>query len=451
MQEKDKAQEVLSELSSGAVSIARLAEKYHQADIAAAINRIDDNELIIKILSELGNDIGSEVLTHLNEETREIILEKFSTEKLGDFIEEMSSDDAADILAEVEVERAEDILDNVSEEVEQDVQRLMEYPEDTAGGLMQTELVSSPGHFTVAEAIDNLKGMTEEIGDFHNIFVIDKDRKLTGVLPLQKLIISPNEARIDSLLEGQKPIAVTVDTDQEEVANIFMKYDLVSIPVVDGAGKLLGRIMFDDIADVLEEEADEDIMMMVGADDEALASTHSAIDTARYRFPWLGSSLLGGFITGALILNFKATLSEALALVAFIPVVMGISGNVGAQSSALVIRSLATGRLDAASLKGYIYKELKVGFLLGSGCGLLAGVGAYIWIGSGVLGFVVGVSIMISLVFAAIMGAVIPLVFKWLKVDPAIAGGPITLAMNDITGILIFFAMAAILLAGIGL
>ncbi len=209
---------------------------------------------------------------------------------------------------------------------------------------------------------------------------------------------------------------------------------------------LLGRILVDDIVDVIEKETDEDIMTMAGADDEALTQTHTVVEMVRYRLPWLGTSLVGGFITGVLIWRFKMAIAEALALVAFIPVVMGMSGNVGTQSSALVIRGLATGKIVFGSLCGYLVRELKIGLMLGLICGGLAGVGAEIWHGSPALGVVVGLSIFLSIAAAALMGAVIPFFFRWARIDPAIAGGPIVLAVNDISGLLIFFGVATFLL-----
>jgi len=447
MLDPGRVKEIAESLESAApVDTGSFLEKYHPAEIAAAIDQIHDDDKILKAFHKLGVDIGSEVLAHLDDHARTLILEKLPTEKLGDMIEEMDSDDAADVLTDVSEERAEDILHEVSDEVEQEVSRLMEFEEDTAGHLMQTELVSVPEDYTVAETIDKIRVMSEEVGDLHNIFVVDERNRLRGTLSLRKLIISQPSARMKDLMDDQPLMYVTADADQEHVAALFKKYDLVSLPVVDKDMTLLGRIVVDDIVDVLEEEADEDLMMMVGAHDEALVQTHSAVAMARYRLPWLGSSLLGGFITGALIWQFKMTISEALALTAFIPVVMGISGNVGAQSSALVVRGVATGRIGRGALRRYFIKELKVGLFLGVTCGIVAGIAAYLWQGAPVYGLVVGLSIFFSIELAALMGSAIPLFFKWANIDPAIAGGPIVLALNDISGLFIFFAIATLLI-----
>ncbi|VAX18853.1 Mg/Co/Ni transporter MgtE, CBS domain-containing [hydrothermal vent metagenome] len=444
MLENKKALGVLREIESG--TVAGIPEKHHPADIALALDQVTDENLILKFFLALDHESASEILIHLNDHTRDLILEKSPAEKLGVLIEEMDSDDAADILADVDEERVEDIMETVSDDVDEEVSRLMEYDEDTAGGIMQTEFASIHGESTITETIEELRTKAEDIGEFHNVFVVDEQKRLLGTLPLHTLIINSGDTLIKDLLEGHDPISVTADTDQEEVAHIVKRYDLVSLPVVDEVGKLLGRIVVDDIVDVLEEEASEDIMKMAGTHDEALVQTHSSVEMAKYRFPWLASSLVAGFVAGSLIWQFKATLSEALALVAFIPVVMGISGNVGSQSSALVVRGMATGKIDPGSLGWYLVKELKIGLLLGVACGILAGSGAYFWLQNGNIGWIVGMSIFISIIAAAIMGAAIPLLFRWVKIDPAIAGGPIVLAMNDITGILIFFAIATALM-----
>lgn len=439
-----KVFDILRDIESGTTS--GVSGKCHPADLALALDQLTDENLVLKVFLSLDSEFASEVLTHLNDHTKELILDQSPAEKLGGLIEEMDSDDAADILADVDEDRVEDILDTVSDDVDEEVQRLMRYDEDSAGGIMQTELASAHGDATVTETIEKLRGLADEIGKFHNVFVVDDHEHLLGVLPLYTLITSSGSAKIKDLLEVLDPISVTADTDQEEVAHIVKRYDIVSLPVVDTAGKLLGRILVDDIVDVLEEEASEDIMKMAGTHDEALVQTHSSTEMAKYRFPWLASSLLAGLFTGSLILQFESTLSEALTLVAFIPVVMGISGNVGTQSSALVVRGMATGKITPGSLGWYLVKELKIGFLLGISCGALAGLASYLWLSSVGIGWIVGISIFISIVAAAIMGAAIPLVFRWVKIDPAIAGGPIVLAINDMTGIIIFFGIATLLM-----
>lgn len=419
---------------------------YHPADIAEAISVIDGDERKLKAFARLGVEIGSEVLPLLDDASRDLILKKISPVKLGHLIGEMNSDDAADILGEIDVRKVENILGAVPADVDMEVSRLMEFHEETAGGLMQTELISVPGTYTVSRTLDEIRSRAEETGEFHNIFVVDGLGRLVGVVPLNALILKPADSLMTDLAEEYPLIYAEVDMDQEKVAEIFKRYDVVSLPVVGEGMTLLGRILIDDIVDVMEAETNEDIMIMAGADDEALIQTYTALEMVRFRLPWLGTSLVGGFITGALIWEFKSDISEALALAAFIPVVMGMSGNVGAQSSALVIRGLATGKVVFGQLMPYFLKELRVGLLLGIICGSLAGIVAQMWQGSAALGLVVGISICLSISAAALLGVAIPLLFRKMKIDPAIAGGPIVLAMNDISGLLIFFVVASVLL-----
>ncbi len=421
-------------------------DEYHPADIAEAIDRLEDDERKLAAFYKLGVDLESEVLPLLNEYTTSLILEKTDASKLGDIIGEMDSDDAADILGGVDDKRAEDILDTVPDDVDKTVTRLMEFDEESAGGIMQTEMVSVLDNFTVTEAIENLRSLDDDAADIHNVFVTDKDGKLMGAAPITELILQPADTKMSELIEGRPPIYAMSDMDQEQVAELFKKYDLVSLPVVEKNMILIGRILFDDIIDVVEEEANEDIIRLAGADDEALTQNLPVAGMVKYRLPWLGASLIGGFITGVLIWEFRLTMQEALALAAFIPVVMGMSGNVGAQSSALVIRGMATGKVEHSSLGQYLIKEVKIGLALGLVCGIVAGVAANLWQSSIALGFVVGFSIFLSIAMAAFLGVSIPLFFRWAKIDPAIAGGPIVLAVNDISGLLIFFGVATVLI-----
>ncbi|MGK7346732.1 MAG: magnesium transporter [Candidatus Nitrospinota bacterium M3_3B_026] len=450
MLDQDKVGKIKEEMERGGDALASVLAESHPSEIAAAIDRFEDEEKILETFGALGPEDCAEVLPHLNDRARSLVLEKSSAARLCEVIEELDSDDAADILADMSKERAEEVLRIMSEETGEEVIRLMAYDEDSAGHLMQTELIAVPEGFTVAETIEKIRATAAAARDIHNVFVVDGMGRLRGVAPLSSLILSSPDAEIRDVMEDQPPIYVTVDADQEHVADLFKRYDLVSLPVVGPDMTLLGRILVDDIVDVLEKEADEDIMIMAGAHDEALVQTRTAAQMARYRLPWLGSSLVGGLITGALLWQFKMTISEALALTAFIPVVMGLSGNVGAQSSALVIRGIATGRMDSGSLRRYFSREVMVGILLGLFCGAAAGAFAHVWQGSWAFGVVVGLSIFLSIQLAALMGTAIPFFFRWANIDPAIAGGPIVLALNDITGLVVFFAMATALLGYLG-
>lgn len=242
-----------------------------------------------------------------------MIIEDVDDKKLISIVEEMESDDAADFIANLPREDAKNILSSIPAEESTEVKKLLEYPEDSAGGIMQTELVSIRETSTVKEAINRVKSLSKDVEDIHNVFVVNSTGKLTGILPINRLILHPSNTPVNRLM-NKDPIAVKATVDQEEVALIFKKYALVSLPVVDNKGKLSGRILIDDIVDVLEEEASEDILTIAGTDEEELLFSHTIFKVAGFRLPWLISSLAGGLITGSLIWKFKITLKEVILL-----------------------------------------------------------------------------------------------------------------------------------------
>ncbi|MDH5509658.1 MAG: magnesium transporter [Nitrospinota bacterium] len=424
-----------------------LDDLYHPADIAAAIEHIEDESRMLEAFTAVGVEMGSQILPLLDESSRELILDNSSPEELAELIGEMNTDDAADLLGEMEVDVAEEVLGATSADVDEQVSRLLLFEPETAGGIMQTELIAASEEMTLDQTLSLLRSRPDINREVYNIFVVDNLGRLKGVAPIIELMLNPGSKKVGEMVdEGHPPIYVYADDDQENVASLFKKYDLISLAVVDRDMVLLGRILIDDIVDVFVEEADEDIMALVGVNEEVLSPSTSVVEMARYRLPWLTASLGGGFVTGALIWSFKGTLEAAMALAAFIPIVMGMSGNVGAQSSTLVVRGIATGRIEQGDLVTFIYKELKVGFILGVICGLISGVVAGFWQASPGLGLIMGGAVFLAINLAALMGASIPLIFRWLDVDPAIAGGPIVLAINDITAVLIFLTLATLLI-----
>lgn len=413
------------------------------ADIAEIIKGLDSKRKKV-IFSCLSPEIASDVLIELDEDSKALIIEGVDNKKLVSMVEEMESDDAADFIADLSKEDAKAILSSIPVEESTEVKKLLEYPEDSAGGIMQTELISIKETATVKEAIDQIKALSD-VEEVHNVFVTNGKGKLTGILPINRLILHSENTPVIQLM-NKDPISVEIEVDQEEVALMFKKYDLVSLPVIDNNGKLVGRILVDDIVDVLEEEASEDILKIAGTDEEELLFSHTIFRVAGFRLPWLICSLAGGLITGALIWTFKVTLEEFISLAVFIPVIMGMGGNVGTQSSAIVVRGIATGRINISNFAELWLKEIGVGLFMGFICGSIAGLIARIWHGNIGLGVVVGLSMFLAIFIAAFLGSMIPMVFHRLKIDPAIAAGPIVLALNDMIGLLIFFGLATMLL-----
>ncbi|MBI4665303.1 MAG: magnesium transporter [Nitrospinae bacterium] len=445
MKETDFISQILKHPDLAGGPPGEFIKKHHPEDIAAALNNIDEPDKLLRAVYSLPEGVDSLVIPFLEVRALNLIIENSPPEKIGEIIEEMESDDAADVLGNVREEVAEDILETVSEEWGKRISHLMEYGAQTAGGVMKSEVFTMPVGSTVDETIGRLRRMAGLSGDTHNVFVVDPGHRLAGVFPSSALLFAPPGARVESLVTD-KPQSVTAETDQEDVARIFKKYDLITLPVLDSAGVLLGAVTVDDVVDIMEAEAGEDILRMAGAGDESTVRTASSLKLAWLRAPWLGSSMAAGGVTGIAMWQFSPTINSMVALATFIPMVMGLTGNVGTQSSALVIRGIATGRLNSGSRRRYIFKEMKVAILLAFLCSTLCGAVAYLWQESVIVGASVGGALFISVVLASVTGTLIPLLFRWLKLDPAIAGGPLTLALNDIIALVLYLGIATALL-----
>jgi magnesium transporter len=423
--------------------IQELLAQIHPADIADLIDSIVDEEKRKLLFSLLDIEAASEVIVELSEDARKDILKEIKNERLANIVEELPSDEAADIIADLPQEKAEKILAHISSEDSAEVKALLKYPEETAGGLMQTEILALPADITVEEATQKLRELTEETEEeFHNIFIIDEQKRLVGVVPVHRLIIARPDQSLRQIMNPPEAI-IYVDEDQEEVAKKFQKYDLVTAPVVDKNGVLLGRITIDDIVDVIEEETSEDFYRLAGTDVEEIVYGDDILRIARIRLPWLVTNLFGGLLTGYLMWLFKHTLSDVIALVTFIPVITGMGGNLGLQSSTITVRGLATGKVDLnGNFRHHLLKEIKVAFVMAAICGSLVGLIAYLWHRHAMLGVVVGIAMFGAMSVAVFMGTLMPAILRKLGVDPAVASGPFVTTANDVTGILVYMAIA---------
>lgn len=416
----------------------------HAADIADLIDFLEEGEKK-RLFALLEVETASEVIRELSDLSREQILEDIPQEKLVKIVEGLPSDEATDLISELPEEKAQVTLQQIERTDSERVRELLQYHEESAGGLMEKELVAVRADANVQQTIELIRSLSDEVEDIHNVFVVDRENTLVGILPLRRLILAKPETKISEIMDTHV-ITVNPNLDQEEVAAIFKKYDLVSIPVVDPQGKLLGRITVDDVVEVMEEEASEDLLKMAGTHEDELIYTSHIFRIARYRLPWLLTNLFGGLLTGYLMWLFKITLKEVLVLVTFIPVITGMGGNAGIQSSTIMVRGLATGVIGIESLWRVILKEVRVAVIMGGACGLLVGLVAFFWHGKAVLGVVVGFAMMGAISVANIMGALMPALFKKLKIDPAVASGPFVTTSNDVTGILIYMAIATLFL-----
>ncbi|MEA3470607.1 MAG: magnesium transporter, partial [Thermodesulfobacteriota bacterium] len=376
--------------------------------------------------------------------SREQILEDISDKKLAEIIDEMDSDDAADVIAELPEEQAKAVLDEIEPEESEDLKELLKYDEESAGGIMQSELVSVPEAATVRNAVNAVINISDEIENIYNVFVVNKEDVLIGTIPLQKLIIAKRTDAIIETIDKSIP-SVNVGVDQEEVARMFEKYDLVEIPVVDDKGLLLGRITIDDIVDVMEEETSEDLYRIAGLDEDDNIF-NEPFQSIKKRLPWLYLNLLTALVSALIIGFFEDTIKMMVALAVFMPVVAGLGGNAGSQTLILIVRGLALGEVTFENSKKALYKQIVVGIANGVAVGLVVGIIAYFWKGIPVLGIVLGLSMIINIFVGTLIGTLIPLSLKWLKSDPALGSHIFVTAFTDAFGFFSFLGLAAIFL-----
>lgn len=425
-------------------SLSNLLSKSHPVDIAHLFHDLDLREQ--QILFELVTDpeVSATVLSELNPEVSAQLIENLNKEEIITILEKMANDDAVDVIQSLPEELAEEILQLMEDEDSQEIEQLLQYEEDTAGGIMSTDTFSLSEEMTVREAIDAIH-QVEHVEMIFYIYVTDAHNHLVGVLSLRQLLTVSPSKKLGEIM-GRDVISVHTEVDQEEVARVVEKYNVLAIPVVNETNKLMGVITVDDIIDVIRAEATEDIYKMAGASDEELLLGYRSFKIARLRLPWLLINLLGGVATGLLMWKFKVTLEAVIALITFIPVITGMGGNVGAQSATIVVRGFATGRIDFSSIRRVIFRELRVGIIMGVVCGCVIGAIAYAWHGNPYLGLVVGMAMIFAITVAAAMGVIAPAFFKRIGIDPAIAAAPFVQTANDITGILIYFATATFFL-----
>lgn len=421
--------------------IIDLFAELHPADIADLIDNLEEQEKI-HLFSLLEVEKASDVIPELSDISREQILEDISDTKLAKIIDEMDSDDAADVIAELTKEQARAVLDVIEPEGSEDLKELMKYHEESAGGIMQSELISVPATAIVRDAVNAVINLSDEIDDVYNVFVVNEENILIGTIPLQKLIIAKRNSAITEAIDKSIP-SVNVDVDQEEVARMFVKYDLVALPVVDNSGRLLGRITIDDVVDVMEEETSEDLYRIAGLDEDDNIF-NDPFQSIKKRLPWLYLNLLTALVSALVIGLFENTIKIMIALAVFMPVVAGLGGNAGSQTLTLIVRGLALGEVTFENSKRALYNQIFVGIANGVAVGLVVGTIAYFWKGIPVLGVVLGLAMIINIFVGTLIGTLIPLSLKWLKSDPALGSHIFVTAFTDAFGFFSFLGLAAI-------
>lgn len=360
-------------------------------------------------------------------------------------ITQMNNDDLIGMLSNLGEKKATELLSEANEEFSAGIETLMEFPPETAGRIMNNQMVWINKSYTVREAVDKLKHFAELAEYLNYLHVIDDDKKLVGVVSYRDLLLADLEQHIEEIMKMR---IVTVDAlmDQEEVARIIQRYDFVTIPVVDEGNKLLGIVTVDDILDIVYQEAEEDIEKF-SASGKAIDFTTKPFTAAKRRLTWLILLLFIGIVSGSIIASFEETLEQVVALAFFMPMVAGMTGNTGTQSLAVVIRGLTKENVNTKEVFKLLLRELKVGVYIGLTCGLLIFIIAYLWQGSAVLGFVIGISLLCTLIIGTLAGTIIPLTLNHLNVDPAVASGPLITTINDILSLLIYFGIATAFLS----
>lgn len=434
--DSEQRQEVLQEL-----------EGMHPADIAELFQHLNlkQAEWVFELIPN--REEKADILMELDEEDRKKLMEGMDPEQIGHYIDLLDTDDAVDLIQELDEEDREEVIQNIGD-VEQagDIVDLLQYDEDTAGGLMGTELISVNENLSMPDCLKEMRRQAEDLDDIYYVYVVDDDNRLKGVLPLKKMITHPSVSKIKHVMEDN-PVVVKVDMPIDEVAIDFEKYNLVAMPVVDSIGRLMGQITVDDVMDQVREQQERDYQLASGissdvdADDSVLAQTKA-------RLPWLLIGIAGGLLSSLILSGFEAQLAAVTALAYFIPLIGGTGGNVGVQASAIVVQGLANGRLDLKEFWQQLWKELRISLLTGVVISLAVLVYTlFTEPGSYGLTLAVAVSLFCIVVFSTVFGALVPLTLEKLKVNPALATGPFIQITNDVVGLLIYVGMAAWMLS----
>ncbi len=442
---EDLLQEVETYIANGNnKALQNLLGTFHYADIAEILDKLNLEEAIY-VIKLLDSETTSDVLMELDEDDREKVLKNLSAKEIAEEVEELDTDDAADIIAELPEERQLEVIAKIEDEAHKaEIKELLTYDEDTAGGLMAKELVKVYATWTVAGCLRRIRGQAKEVTRVHSIYVVDKQEKLIGRLSLKDLIAAKNEQKIEDIYIANVDY-VTVNDAAEDVAKIMQKYDLEAIPVVDQNQTLLGRITIDDIVDVMKEEAEKDYQLAAGISQDVEAND-SILKLSKARLPWLLIGVFGGLGAASIIERFNDGLGNYIILLSFVPLIQATAGNVGVQSSAIVVQGLANN-----TITNNIVKRLFKEFLLGIGNGVVIAIVAflithYIFKTPYIVSITIGIALISVIVMAALIGTFIPIFLHKHNIDPAVATGPFITTSNDVFGILIYFLIAKLIL-----
>ena len=427
-------------------NIIKLIGKTHPADMALIYRYFNDEEQDTIFAMMPPSEESVEFLSELDESITVRLLDQVTPQRMATILEEASSNEIAHLMGLVNEDYATAVIDLLQAEEQEKLEEIMAYPEDSAGILMYTDVFTLHEETKAIDAIAALQDQEEAEMVFY-LYAVDDDGRLTGVVSLRDLVTTSSDTTLENIM-SRRVHSVRPETDQEEVARIVSQYNFLAVPVVDSENQLLGIITVDDVVDIIREEATEDFLQMVGAGKDREILLKSSWDNARMRFPWLFASWVGGILAAFIIGAFDNILQSTIVLAAFIPVIIGMGGNIGTQSSTIIVRGLATGRVGLENSVKILLKEMRVGLILGILYGILLGVFAIFRFldVSPMLGLVVGLSICASMIIAATIGSLVPLILNRFDIDPAVATGPFVTTAIDILGVALYFWIAGFFL-----
>ncbi len=422
-----------------------LLKDLHPADIADLCNELDTEEAKYIYLL-LDNETAADVLIEMDEDARKKFLELLPSETIAKrFVDYMDSDDAVDIIRELDEDKQEEILSHI-EDIEQagDIVDLLKYDEDTAGGLMGTEMVVVNENWSMPECLKEMRNQAEELDEIYYIYVVDDEERLQGVFPLKKMITSPSVSKVKHVME-KAPVSMHEETSVEEVVQVIEKYDLVAVPVVDSIGRLVGQITVDDVMDQVREQAERDYQLASGLSQD-VETDDSVVRQTTARLPWLLIGMLGGIGNSMILGNFDTTFALHPEMALYIPLIGGTGGNVGTQSSALVVQGLANNSLNADNTWKQILKEGVVALINASIISMLVYAYNFVRFGpTATVSYSVSISLFVVVMFASIFGTLVPMTLEKMKIDPAIATGPFISITNDIVGMMVYMLITVLL------
>jgi len=420
--------------------LSKIVNKTHAADLSVVFRSLTLSEQ--RRLFNLITDVEQKgiLFSELDEDAFQDLIEDMKIEEIVRILESMPADDIADIIGRLPEDRSKTILDKMQKAESEEIEGLLRYEDDTAGGIMVPDFIALKENITAKEAIESLQKEHSDVEMPFYLYVVDEYDKLVGVSSLRQLVVVPPETPLKEFM-ATDVFSVQTDMDQEEVAKIVARYDILAVPVVDGANRLVGIVTVDDVIDILRKEATEDILKMAGAGEE-FVETKSILKSTRIRLPWLFASCMGGIVAFFIIGKFESSLLKFAYLAAFIPVIMGMGGNIGTQSSTIVVRGLATGRLNVRDIWSVVFKELSIGLILGLVYGLLIGSVAHFRYSVGAFAVSVALAVLSSMSLAALVGSLVPMAFARANIDPAVATGPFVTTAIDIISVSFYFLIA---------